>query len=112
DKNADINVIIGRVTMLPLPIASAIFCANMYVKRTNLIQDYAYKMVLAKSIVGFSEQLKNSRPEHSDEYTAYIKRVLEEIHQDPLRKRSVSVTSKEATEEEVNGPLALANKAL
>ncbi|REJ81347.1 MAG: hypothetical protein DWQ44_09855 [Bacteroidetes bacterium] len=87
-ERTDVGVIIGRITLLPLPIAGALFCANQYVKRHNIIQDYAYKLALAKSIVGFSEQLKNSTEKSSEEYVTYIKRVLEEIHQDPLRKRT------------------------
>ncbi|MGZ5245297.1 MAG: hypothetical protein ACXWEY_01790 [Bacteroidia bacterium] len=71
---------------MPLPIAGAIFCANQYVRQKNIIEDYAYKMVLAKSIVGFSEQIrKDNSPD--EEYTHYIKTVLNEIHNDPLRRR-------------------------
>ena len=73
--------------MIPLPIIAAIFCANQYVKQKNLIEDYAYKMVLAKSIVGFSEQLKKDPSEDKGEYIHYMKVALEEIHKDPLRKR-------------------------
>ena len=42
-------------------IAGAIFCANQYIRQKNVIEDYTYKMVLAKSIVGFSEQLNNGK---------------------------------------------------
>ena len=45
-------------------------------------------MVLAKSIVGFSEQLKKNGTENNEEYIHYIKTSLEEIHKDPLRKRN------------------------
>ena len=87
-ETAELGIIIGRITLLPLPIAGAVFCANQYVKRYNIIQDYAYKMALSKSIVGFSEQLKNSSQPNCQEYTSYITKVLDEIHQDPLRKHS------------------------
>lgn len=87
DKTNDLHLIIGRIALIPLPIIAAIFCANQYVKQKNIIEDYAYKMVLAKSIVGFSEQLKKDPSEDKGEYIHYIKVALEEIHKDPLRKR-------------------------
>jgi hypothetical protein len=84
----DIGILIARISLLPLPIIGAIFCANQYTKQKNIIEDYAYKMVLAKSIVGFSEQLKKNGTENSEEYIHYIKTALEEIHKDPLRNRT------------------------
>jgi hypothetical protein len=83
----ELHIIIGRIALIPLPILAAIFCANQYVKQKNIIEDYAYKMVLAKSIVGFSEQLKKDPSEDKGEYVHYMKVALEEIHKDPLRKR-------------------------
>lgn len=87
DKTNDLHLIIGRIALIPLPIIAAVFCANQYVKQKNLIEDYAYKMVLAKSIVGFSEQLKKDPSDDKGEYIHYMKVALEEIHKDPLRKR-------------------------
>ena len=84
---SQIGLLIGRVSLLPLPIIGAIFCANQYSKQKNIIEDYAYKMVLSKAIVGFSEQLKKNGTESNEEYIHYIKTALEEIHRDPLRKR-------------------------
>lgn len=84
----ELHIIIGRIALIPLPIIAAIFCANQYVKQKNIIEDYAYKMVLAKSIVGFSEQLKKDPSEDKGEYIHYMKVALEEIHKDPLRKRN------------------------
>jgi hypothetical protein len=88
-----LHLIIARIALIPLPIIGAIFCANQYVKQKNIIEDYAYKMVLAKSIVGFSEQLKKDPSEDKGEYIHYMKVALEEIHKDPLRKRSSSKES-------------------
>jgi len=88
DKVDDTHLILGRVAIIPLPILAAVFCANQYVKQKNIIEDYAYKMVLAKSIVGFSEQLKKDPSEDKGEYVHYMKVALEEIHKDPLRKRN------------------------
>lgn len=86
-KDPDYRVVLGRISLLPMLVAGAWFCASQYVKQINLREDYAYKSVLSKSIVGFSEQLKETQ-EHGEEYTHYIKSVLEEIHKDPLRRRS------------------------
>lgn len=85
----DIAATIGRVVLTSFTITGAVFCANQYIRQKNVIEDYSYKMVLAKSIVGFSEQLNNGR-ENSAEYKDYIQLALSEIHQDPLRKRSKS----------------------
>ena len=85
---SNIGLVIGRVSLLPLPIVGAIFCANQYTKQKNIIEDYAYKMVLAKAIVGFSEQLKRNGSGDNEEYVHYIKTALEEIHKDPLRRRT------------------------
>lgn len=83
----EISATIGRLALTPLTITGAIFCANQYIRQKNVIEDYTYKMVLAKSIVGFSEQLNNGKT-NSEEYKEYIKLALSEIHKDPLRKRS------------------------
>lgn len=79
-------LIVGRLLLLPIPIIGAIFCANQYTKQKNITEDYAYKTVIAKSIVGFSEQLKKNSTDNS-EYITYIAKALEEIHKDPLRAR-------------------------
>lgn len=96
----DLILLIARISLLPLPIIGAIFCANQYTKQKNIIEDYAYKMVLAKSIVGFSEQLKKNGTENNEEYIHYIKTALEEIHKDPLRSRNKS--SKEPKNDTTN----------
>lgn len=89
------GMILGRLSLIPLPIISAIFCAKQYTKQKNIIEDYAYKMVLAKAIVGFSEQLKKNGSGDNSEYVHYIKTSLEEIHKDPLRKREREKNTKE-----------------
>lgn len=76
--------LIGRLSMIPFTIYAAIFCSQQYVKQKNLVEDYAYKSVLAKSIIAFSEELRKNDQE---KYTEYLSTVLREIHQDPLRKR-------------------------
>ena len=79
--------LIGRLSMIPFTVAGAIFCANQYTKQKNIIEDYAYKTVLAKSIIAFSEELRIDDNNRSDYYKEYISTILKEIHQDPLRKR-------------------------
>lgn len=79
-----ITSIVGRISMIPFTLLGALFCANQYTKQKNIAEDYAYKTVLAKSIVAFSEELRGKDPAR---YAEYISTVLREIHQDPLRKR-------------------------
>ncbi len=72
--------LVGRMSMIPFTLLGALFCANQYTKQRNIAEDYAYKTVLAKSIVAFSEELRGKDPER---YAEYISTVLREIHQDP-----------------------------
>lgn len=97
ERSTQIYSLIGRLSMVPFTILAAIFCANQYVKQKNLAEDYAYKAVLTKSIVAFSEELRDNDEKG---YSEYISTVLKEIHQDPLRKRGKDkdeITIKETT---------------
>jgi hypothetical protein len=101
-NKVDIGVIIWRIALLPITIAGAIFSANQYVKQRNLIEDYAYKLVLTKSIVGFSEELLKVK-DTNKWYQEYITKVLNELLQDPLRnkkdnKKDIMVSWKELKE--------------
>ncbi len=88
NENNQWFIILGRILLLPIPITGAVFCANQYTKQKNIIEDYAYKQTIAKSVVGFSEQLKkNGKDEDNSEYVDYIRKALAEIHKDPLRSR-------------------------
>ena len=62
--------LIGRLSMIPFTIYAAIFCSQQYVKQKNLVEDYAYKSVLSKSIIAFSEELRKNDPE---KYTGHMK---------------------------------------
>lgn len=84
NNNQMIYSLVGRLSIIPFTIAGAIFCANQYTKQKNIIEDYAYKTTIAKSIIAFSEELREKSPER---YTEYLSTILKEIHQDPLRKR-------------------------
>ena len=86
-NNQMIFNLIGRLSMVPFTVIGAVFCANQYTKQKNIIEDYAYKTTIAKSIIAFSEELKAKSPE---KYAEYISTILKEIHQDPLRKRGKS----------------------
>src|SRR5690606_5033042 len=89
EKNLSLETIIGRLSLLPILLGASWFCAGQYIKLRNLAEDYAYKSVLAKSVVGFSEQLSNTSAKN-EEYSHYIKSVLYEIHNDPLGRRKSS----------------------
>lgn len=114
-ENTDrLYTLIGRLSLIPFTLLGALFCANQYVKQKNLIEDYAYKAVLSKSIVAFSENLRDNDPE---KYAEYISIVLREIHQDPLRKRGKDkddeITIKDSTgivNKVVKEVIALMNK--
>lgn len=105
----NIGILIGRISLLPLPIIGAIFCANQYTKQKNIIEDYAYKMVLSKAIVGFSEQLKKNGTRGNEEYVHYIKTALVEIHKDPLRKRE-KVKSKDTKDSNLKDLIDVAER--
>lgn len=97
DNPNETITIIGRLSLIPFSLLGALFCANQYIKQKNLIEDYAYKLVLSKSMVAFSEQLREKDPER---YAEYLSTVLREIHQDPLRKRGKEkdeVSAKDST---------------
>lgn len=79
-----ISSIIGRVVAVAISITGATFCAKQYVKQKNIIEDYAYKSVLSKSIIAFTEEIKKR---DSSKVADYLTQVLGEIHQDPLRQR-------------------------
>lgn len=88
-----ISSIIGRVVAVAISITGATFCAKQYVKQKNILEDYAYKSVLSKSIIAFTEEIKKR---DSTKVADYLTQVLGEIHQDPLRQR-------EKQEEKENG---------
>ena len=104
--NINITSLIGRISMIPLTLTGAMFCARQYVKQKNIIEDYAYKTVLAKSIVAFSEEFKGK-----EQYSQYIETVLREIHQDPLRQRSKD-KDKDKEEINLNGIIGLLEKTI
>ena len=79
------NSIVGRVVAIGVAISAATFCARQYIKQKNIIEDYAYKMTLAKSIVAFTEEIKKS---DKNQVAPYLTKVLDEIHKDPLRART------------------------
>ena len=84
DTKVTIAVVAGRVSLIPILIGGAWFCAHQYVKLANIAEEYAYKSVLSKSIVGFSEQMSKENDAESD-HSHYIRTVLAEIHTNPLR---------------------------
>lgn len=92
DTKVTIAVVAGRVSLIPILIGGAWFCAHQYVKLANIAEEYAYKSVLSKSIVGFSEQMSRENDGESD-HSHYIRTVLAEIHTNPLRVQAKKVLS-------------------
>jgi hypothetical protein len=87
----NIGFIIGRIALTFIGISGAVFCANRFVMLRNLEEDYEYKVVLTKSILAFSNKIK----EIDDTKVAeYLTQVLNELHQDPLRSRKSEKNSK------------------
>lgn len=81
-----ISSIVGRIVAVGISITGATFCAKQYTKQSNIAEDYAYKAVLSKSIIAFTEEIKKR---DDSKVASYLEKVLSEIHQDPLRKRDV-----------------------
>ncbi|WP_159094505.1 hypothetical protein [Stenotrophomonas sp. YAU14D1_LEIMI4_1] len=90
DTKVTIAVVAGRVSLIPILIGGAWFCAHQYVKLANIAEEYAYKSVLSKSIVGFSGQMSKENDGESD-HSHYIRTVLAEIHTNPLRAQAKKV---------------------
>ena len=76
---------IWRFAIITLLVGAAIFSAQQYVRQKNIIEDYAYKLVLVKSIIWFSEELLKIEDKTNSGYQIYITRTLNELLQDPLR---------------------------
>lgn len=84
NQSTDLNTTLARISIISLPVAGAWFCAGQYTKLKNIAEDYAYKTMLAQSIIGFSEQLKD-KDDNDETYKTYMKKMLNEIHQHPLK---------------------------
>jgi len=106
DHDISTSLIIGRISLLPILIGGSIFCASQYVKQKNIADDYAYKTVLAKSLVGFSEQL-SSEESKGEEHALYIKTVLSQLLVDPQRKLNHDEARKKQEDKEVDIKSAL-----
>lgn len=87
----NIAFIIGRVMLTGIGISGAVFCANRYVHIKNLEEDYEYKVVLSKSILAFSNKIKEL---DKGKLAEYLTKVLHDLHQDPLRERKSSKKEK------------------
>jgi len=74
--------VLSKIAVVSVPIYAAWFCAAQYVRSKNTADDYGYKSVLAQSMLAFRAQF-----ESSDQKEEYMREVLKQIHQDPLRKK-------------------------
>ena len=81
NQNIGLSMAVSRIAIMLTPLSGALFCAAQYAKYRNIREDYGYKAVLSKSMIGFMEHL----PE--DVRRDYLKTVLTEIHKNPLRKK-------------------------
>lgn len=70
-----------RFAIMSVAVSAAVFCANRYVRYRNIREDYGYKSVLAKSMSAFLDQFQG------EERELYLKTVLQQLFQDPLRKQ-------------------------
>jgi hypothetical protein len=77
----EISYIISRLSVVPLALAGVWFCATQYIKQKNILEDYAYKRVLALSMISFREEISQTTPK---EVSNYMKAVLNELHKPPL----------------------------
>jgi hypothetical protein len=96
EEGIKINAIYARLSLIFISLTGAWFCARQYINIFNIATDYAYKSTLAKSIDAFSETLKDNDASNEN-YREYIKKILDEIHQHPLRnyKKQAAVTPTE-----------------
>lgn len=88
--STDWKLLVGKISLLPILISGAVFSASQYLRQKNIIEDYRYKMVLAQSLVGFSEQFLKHKNNTTNAYNEYVKNVLKELLQDPIRERKGS----------------------
>lgn len=98
DSETAIELVVGRVSLIPIFLGGAWFAAAQYIKQRNIAEEYAYKSVLVRSMVGFSEQISGSDGKGED-HSHYVRNVLAEIHMNPLRKQKSP--EKEKTSNEV-----------
>ncbi|MCW8896592.1 MAG: hypothetical protein OQJ96_06095 [Flavobacteriales bacterium] len=103
ENKDEISSIIGRVVAVAIAISGATFCAKQYIKQKNIAEDYAYKATLSKSIIAFTDEIKNRENEDGNQVSQYLEKVLNEIHKDPLRARDKSIEGTGSlTEKNVN----------
>jgi len=81
--NNGINSVVARVVFVGITITGATFCANQFTKQKQIADNYGYKLVLAKSIVAFAQEIKKHSPSQASEY---MKDVLDEINKSPISK--------------------------
>lgn len=77
----EVSFIISRLVISPLFLVGAWFCATQYVKRKNIIEDYAYKKVLSLSLLSFKSEIEKTGEQNT---TEFIRAVQNEIIKSPL----------------------------
>jgi len=84
-SDSSLSAIINRLTLVPIMLAGAWFCAGQYVKNKNLAEDYSYKAVLAQSMMAFVDKMEDAN------VNLFIQLLLNQMLQDPLRKTHAEV---------------------
>lgn len=95
--NGPVTELVVRISLIPLTLAGAVFCATQYVKQKRLIEDYGHKKVLALSITSFRNQFEGT--EYSDEGKVFLAHLLDQIYAHPLREKIGAVS----TDKEIRG---------
>lgn len=72
---------IVRIAIMSTAIGAAWFCATRYARYNDIMEDYGYKSVLAKTILAFHDYFEG------DDREGYLQSFMKEMLQDPLRKR-------------------------
>lgn len=106
-----ISLLLGRLSLVPVLLLGAVFSASQYVKNKNIIEDYAYKSVLAKSLVGFSEQLSDATSK-GEIHSHFVKSLLAQIHNDPLHKNRFKVQKQMDMDSVLSGFTKILDKKL
>ncbi|REC94933.1 hypothetical protein [Kushneria indalinina] len=88
DNEVTYKSILGRLSLVPILIAAAFFCASQFVKLNNIKEDYAFKSVLAKSLIGFSDQFSDNDSK-GEEYNNFTRSLIAQIHRDPLGRKPI-----------------------
>lgn len=90
DQDYSLQQFFARSLLLFTAGAATTFSIKQYTKQKNIIEDYAYKQVLAKSLIGLSEEYAKAKSSN-DIYLQFMTKMQEEMLQHPLREHNLKV---------------------